>query len=61
MNLWKAPSFRIKKMSVEEGLNYFKNYCFSIAHLKRTEKHVSSPAAKIKLQAVEYVFTLDGA
>jgi uncharacterized protein (TIGR02757 family) len=31
---------------VEEGLNHFKNYCFSIEHLKRTEKHVSSPLQK---------------
>lgn len=38
--------FPYKKMSVEEGLNYFKNYCFSIEHLKRTEKHVSSPQQK---------------
>lgn len=38
--------FPHKKMSVEEGLNYFKNYCFSTAHLKRTEKHVSSPQQK---------------
>ncbi len=38
--------FPHKKMSVEEGLNYFKNYCFSIAHLKRTEKHISSPQQK---------------
>ena len=38
--------FRHKKMSVEEGLNHFKTYCFSIEHLKRTEKHVSSPLQK---------------
>ncbi|HEX4957878.1 MAG TPA: TIGR02757 family protein [Lacibacter sp.] len=38
--------FPIKKMTVEEGLNHFKAYCFSIEHLKRTEKHVSSPQQK---------------
>lgn len=38
--------FPKKKMTVEEGLNYFKNYCFSFEHLKRTEKHVSSPLQK---------------
>jgi uncharacterized protein (TIGR02757 family) len=38
--------FPKKKMTVEEGLNHFKNYCFSIEHLKRTEKHVSSPLQK---------------
>jgi uncharacterized protein (TIGR02757 family) len=31
------------KMNVENGLNHFKNYFFSSEHLKRTEKHVSSP------------------
>ncbi|MBS4063389.1 MAG: TIGR02757 family protein [Chitinophagaceae bacterium] len=31
------------EMSVEEGLNHFKNYFFSFEHLKRTEKHVASP------------------
>jgi uncharacterized protein (TIGR02757 family) len=38
--------FPKKKMTVEEGLNHYKNYCFSIEHLKRTEKHVSSPKQK---------------
>ncbi|WP_407523989.1 TIGR02757 family protein [Lacibacter sp. MH-610] len=38
--------FPKKKMTVEEGLNYFKAYCFSTEHLKRTEKHVSSPQQK---------------
>jgi uncharacterized protein (TIGR02757 family) len=38
--------FPKKKMTVEEGLNYFKSNCFSIEHLKRTEKHVSSPQQK---------------
>jgi uncharacterized protein (TIGR02757 family) len=38
--------FPKEKMTVEEGLNHFKSYCFSIEHLKRTEKHVSSPQQK---------------
>ncbi len=38
--------FPKKKMTIEEGLNYFKTYCFSGEHLKRTEKHVSSPLQK---------------
>ena len=38
--------FPKKKMTVEEGLNHFKAYCFSLEHLKRTEKHVSSPQQK---------------
>ncbi|HET6766899.1 MAG TPA: TIGR02757 family protein [Chitinophagaceae bacterium] len=31
---------------VEQGLIHFKNYFFSIDHLKRTEKHISSPLQK---------------
>jgi uncharacterized protein (TIGR02757 family) len=31
---------------VERGLNHFKNYFFSSEHLKRTEKHISSPVQK---------------
>lgn len=38
--------FPRKKMTVEEGLNSFKDYCFSLEHLKRTEKHISSPRQK---------------
>ncbi|MBX9783286.1 MAG: TIGR02757 family protein [Chitinophagaceae bacterium] len=38
--------FPKKKMKAEEGLNHFKNYCFSFEHLKRTEKHISSPLQK---------------
>jgi uncharacterized protein (TIGR02757 family) len=33
-------------MNVESGLNHFKKYCFKADHLKRTEKHVSSPLQK---------------
>lgn len=35
--------FPRKGMSVEAGLNHFRNYFFSFEHLKRTEKHISSP------------------
>lgn len=38
--------FPQKGMTVEGGLNYFKTYFFSGEHLKRTEKHISSPAQK---------------
>ncbi len=38
--------FPTKGMTVEEGLNHFKNYFFSGEHLKRTEKHISSPQQK---------------
>ncbi len=33
-------------MSVEDGLNYFKQYFFKGDHLKRTEKHIASPQQK---------------
>jgi uncharacterized protein (TIGR02757 family) len=32
--------------NIENALVYFKNYFFSQEHLKRTEKHISSPAQK---------------
>ena len=35
--------FPTKNLTVEEGLNRFKKYFFSAEHLKRTEKHISSP------------------
>jgi len=38
--------FPRKKMTVEEGLNHFREYFFSFEHLKRTEKHISSPLQK---------------
>jgi uncharacterized protein (TIGR02757 family) len=38
--------FPRNKMSVEEGLNHFREYFFSFEHLKRTEKHISSPEQK---------------
>jgi uncharacterized protein (TIGR02757 family) len=38
--------FPNKKYSAEQGLVHFKNYFFSLEHLKRTEKHISSPLQK---------------
>ena len=38
--------FPSSEMSVEEGLNYFKKHFFTAEHLKRTEKHISSPLQK---------------
>ncbi len=38
--------FPKKGMTVEEGLNHFKHHFFAHEHLKRTEKHVSSPLQK---------------
>jgi uncharacterized protein (TIGR02757 family) len=35
--------FPKSKMSVEEGLNHFREYFFSYDHLKRTEKHIACP------------------
>ena len=32
--------------NAEQGLIYFRNYFFSLEHLKRTEKHISSPLQK---------------
>jgi uncharacterized protein (TIGR02757 family) len=36
--------FPKKGMTVEQGLNHFREYFFSEEHLKRTEKHIASPA-----------------
>jgi len=38
-----AAFFPHKGMEVEQALNQFKKYFFSFEHLKRTEKHLSSP------------------
>ena len=38
--------FPSKNFTVEEGLNHFKRNFFSHEHLKRTEKHISSPQQK---------------
>lgn len=34
------------EMSVEEGLNHFRAYFFRNEHMRRTEKHISSPVQK---------------
>ena len=38
--------FPQKNLTVEQALNHFKNYFFSFPHLRRTEKHISSPSQK---------------
>jgi len=38
--------FPIPGLDTEHGLTHFKNYFFSLEHLKRTEKHISSPLQK---------------
>ncbi len=38
--------FPKKKMTVEQGLIHFRNYFFSLEHLPRTHKHISSPSQK---------------
>lgn len=43
-------------MTAEEGLNHFKNYFFSFEHLKRTEKHISSPQQKSSCKRLNMFF-----
>jgi uncharacterized protein (TIGR02757 family) len=38
--------FPARDYNIEQGLIHFKNYFFSLDHLKRTEKHISSPLQK---------------
>src|SRR4030095_4143763 len=38
--------FPIPGLDTEHGLTHFKKYFFSFEHLKRTEKHISSPLQK---------------
>lgn len=38
--------FPDKIKNAEQGLNHFKKYFFNLDHLKRTEKHISSPLQK---------------
>lgn len=38
--------FPIPDLDTEHGLTHFKKYFFSFDHLKRTEKHISSPLQK---------------
>jgi len=41
-----AAFFPIPELDTEHGLTHFKKYFFSFEHLKRTEKHISSPLQK---------------
>ena len=41
-----AKGMNKKEVTVEKGLTTFRKYFFSMEHLKRTEKHISSPAQK---------------
>ncbi len=45
-NSLETAFFPRKRMTVEDGLIYFKDYFFSSEHLKRTRKHISSPQQK---------------
>jgi uncharacterized protein (TIGR02757 family) len=45
-NSLETAFFPNKGMTVESGLDHFKNTFFSAEHLKRTEKHISSPVQK---------------
>jgi uncharacterized protein (TIGR02757 family) len=38
--------FPTNQMTVEQGLNHFRNYFFSLEYLPRTKKHISSPLQK---------------
>ena len=38
--------FPIPELDTEHGLTHFKKYFFSFEHLKRTQKHISSPLQK---------------
>ena len=41
-----AAFFPIPDLDAEHSLTHFKKYFFSLEHLKRTEKHISSPLQK---------------
>jgi uncharacterized protein (TIGR02757 family) len=45
-NSLETAFFPATGMSAEDGLNHFKKHFFSAEHLKRTEKHISSPVQK---------------
>ena len=45
-NSLEAAFFPIPDLDAEHGLTHFKKYFFSVEHLKRTEKHISSPLQK---------------
>ena len=45
-NSLETAFFPIPGLDVKHGLTHFKKYFFSFEHLKRTEKHISSPLQK---------------
>jgi uncharacterized protein (TIGR02757 family) len=45
-NSLEAAFFPIPDLDAEHSLTHFKKYFFSFEHLKRTEKHISSPLQK---------------
>jgi uncharacterized protein (TIGR02757 family) len=45
-NSLEAAFFPIPELDTGHGLTHFKKYFFSLEHLKRTEKHISSPLQK---------------
>ena len=45
-NSLEAAFFPTKNYNAEQGLIHFRETFFSLAHLKRTEKHISSPLQK---------------
>ena len=45
-NSLESAFFPSKNLDIEKGLIHFKKYFFSTEHLKRTEKHISSPLQK---------------
>jgi len=45
-NTLEAAFFPIPGLDTEHALTHFKKYFFSVEHLKRTEKHISSPLQK---------------
>ena len=45
-NSLESAFFPIPELDTQHGLTHFKKYFFSFEHLKRTEKHISSPLQK---------------
>jgi uncharacterized protein (TIGR02757 family) len=45
-NSLESAFFPVPDLDTEHGLTHFKKYFFSLEHLKRTEKHISSPLQK---------------
>jgi uncharacterized protein (TIGR02757 family) len=55
-NSLETAFFPRKNMNTEEGLIHFKKYFFSFDHLKRTEKHISSPLQKSTCKRLNMYF-----